>query len=350
GITGSVGKTSTKEMIYYVLSQKYKTLKTQGNLNNEIGLPMTLLNLDRSYQAAVIEMGMSNRGEISRLSLTACPNIGVITNIGVSHIENLGSRENILKAKLEILDGIIDDSPIVLNADDDMLSTVDEFLQREIIFYGINNPEADIRAVDIVQQNMTTEFDIVYYGNKVKARIPAIGIHNVYNALAAFCVGLIGEVDVADIIKGIASYKPAGMRQNVVVKEGVTVIEDCYNASPDSMKAALNVLSEIDTQGKRFAVLGDMLELGEVSEKLHFDVGVLASESKADVLVCYGEQARHIAQGAVSNGMTNVLAFDDKEDVSNYLKQNVKFGDAVLFKASRGMKLEEVILQTYGES
>lgn len=348
GITGSVGKTSTKEMIYGVLSQKFKTLKTQGNLNNEIGLPMTLLGLDCSYRAAVIEMGMSDFGEISRLTKTALPNLGVITNIGVSHLETLGSRENILKAKLEIMDGLQGDLPLILNGDDDLLSTVGEFVDREIIYYGIKNTDAGVTASDIDVQGLSTEFTISYFGKKARARIPTIGEHNVYNALAAFCVGLVSEMTEEEILRGLSQYKPAGMRQNITDYKGITVIEDCYNASPDSMKAALSVLDAVQTQGRRIAVLGDMLELGDISEKAHYKVGVLAGQSGADEVLCFGPQSENIARGAMSEGMTQVAVFQDKEELSRYLAEHTAPGDTVLFKASRGMRLEQVIQTTYG--
>ena len=348
GITGSVGKTSTKEMIYSVLSQKAKTLKTQGNFNNEIGLPMTLFGLDSSYRAAVIEMGMSAFGEISRLSCTAMPSLAVITNIGVSHMEHLGSRENILKAKLEILDGLQGDLPLILNGDDDMLATVGEFVDREIIYYGIDSPDAGVTASDIAVQDLHTTFTISYFGKKVQAKIPTVGRHHVYNALAAFCVGLVADMPEEEILRGLSQYKPTGLRQHITTVDGITIIADCYNASPDSMGAALSVLDTLETKGRRIAVLGDMLELGEISEKAHYKVGVMAGQSKADEVLCYGPQSENIARGAMSEGMTKVMIFQDKQELSRYLQEHTVPGDTVLFKASRGMKLEEVMENTYG--
>ena len=343
GVTGSVGKTSTKEMIYAVLSQQLKTLKTEGNLNNAIGLPRTLFRLDGSYEAAVIEMGMSDFGEISLLSRTACPNIGVITNIGVSHIETLGSRENILKAKLELLDGMASDSPLILNADDDLLSTLGDSLDRDIIYFGIDNTGAEVRAVDILEQNTTTQFGILYYGRRIEAKIPAIGLHNVRNALAAFCVGLTLDIPAEVIVRGLAAYEPSGMRQHIVQKNGVTVIEDCYNASPDSMKASLDVLSSIPCEGNRVAVLGDMLELGEISDGAHYEIGRLTAMSGADVLLCCGEKAEKLRDGALDAGMKKVYYFTEKRALSHFLAQNLQSGDAVLVKASRGMRFEEIL-------
>lgn len=343
GVTGSVGKTSTKEMIYSVLKQRYKTLKTQGNHNNEIGLPTTLFGLDKTFEAAVIEMGMSHFGEISRLSKTAAPDIGVITNIGVSHIENLGDRVGILKAKLEITNGLSGEYPLVICADDDKLCSV----CAPSIKYGINNKNADVTADNIMRQEMTTRFDIIYGGASYPASVPAVGIHNVYNALAAFCVGIELHMNPGDIIKGISEYESTGMRQNIVKYGGITVIEDCYNASPDSMKASLDVLQEI-APGRKIAVLGDMLELGEYSEQFHREVGEYAAK-KADVIYCFGSDAEFIKASAQSAGAADAACFKSKDELSDKLLKISRSGDTVLFKASRGMKLEEVIKKTYKE-
>lgn len=346
GITGSVGKTSTKEMIYSVLSKSFSTLKTEGNLNNEIGLPTTLFRLDPTFEAAVIEMGMSNFGEISRLSKTAKPDIGVITNIGVSHIENLGDREGILKAKLEMLDGVSGEYPLVLNFDDDMLSTVE---YKEIFSFGIDNKSADVVAENIeLHGSMSTTFDIVYKGDTYKAEIPVMGKHNVYNALAAFSVGILLEMDIADILEGIKGYQHTGMRQNIVKYSGITVIEDCYNASPDSMRASLDVLAKMECKGRRIAVLGDMLELGPYSEPMHRQIGEYAAD-KADIIFCYGIESKAIYRGAFAKFLEEIYYYDNKDSLAEELSQIQKEGDVVLFKASRGMKLEEVINKVYKE-
>ncbi len=350
GITGSVGKTTTKEMIAAVLESQYCTLKTEGNYNNEIGLPKTLLGLEGRHQMAVIEMGMSHFGEISRLSRAAAPNIGVITNIGVSHIENLGSRAGILAAKLEILDGMEPQSPLLLNADNDLLGQVSEELDRELLYYGIENDIAQIRAVDITEQNLSTEFDIVYYGKKIHLTLPTVGRHNVYNALAAFGVGLSMALSPEKMVAAIAGYTPTGMRQRIVSRNGMTLIEDCYNASPDSMRAAISVLTGMRCDGKRIAVLADMLELGELSEQAHREVGTLAAKSGVEQLFCYGEAAEALAQAAKANGLTDTYHFETKEALAAALREQVKSGDCILFKGSRGMKLEEVIEKLNGES
>lgn len=344
GVTGSVGKTSTKEMIYAVLSSHHKTLKTLGNHNNEIGMPLTLFELSDSYRYAVIEMGMCNFGEITELSKVAKPNVGVITNIGVSHIEVLGSRENILKAKLEIVNGMSSDAPLILNTDDDLLLQASETLDRPVMTFGIDSP-AEITASNLRTKDYLTEFDINAYGQSYHAVIPTIGKHMVYHALAAFAVGLTVDMTPQEIIKGLASFQNPAMRQEIRSVGDCRFVVDCYNASPDSMRAALNVLSELDNggMGRRIAVLGDMLELGEISEKQHFEIGRYAARSKLDALVCIGDMARHIKRGAVAAGMRSVAWFEDKAEAVKYLEKLLSPQDTVLFKASRGMALEQVI-------
>lgn len=238
GVTGSVGKTTTKDIIAAILSKKYNTIKTIGNLNNRIGLPKTIFNIDRSTKAAVLEMGMSDLGEISELSCAVRPDIAVITNIGVSHIENLKTRENILKAKLEILEGMKNTAPVVINYDNDLLSKIESLSEHKVITYGIENKKAQYRAENIIRMNYETIFDIIYPGGRIEgAIIPAIGDHNVLNALCGFAVGIELSIDPMDCISGMVDYVPSGMRQKIVDFNGIKIIEDCYNASPDSMKA-----------------------------------------------------------------------------------------------------------------
>lgn len=344
GVTGSVGKTTTKDMIACVLSAKFKTLKTEANHNNEVGMPKTLLELDSTHEAAVIEMGMNHKGEISRMSMSCKPTVCVITNIGVSHIENLGSQEGILKAKLEILDGASNDAPLILNRDDKLLSKAEIYGGRKVIYYSVSKKDCDVYAANIISSNGGVEFDIHYNGDTVKARINCLGEHNVKNALAAFCVGITVGMDTESIIKGLASFEPQGMRQNVKNEDGMTYILDCYNAAPDSMKASLSILSQAETQGRRWCVLGDMLELGKGAAKYHRTVGEYVKASKADVLLCFGENSVNYIEGAVDKGFDreNTKHFDSREDMAKYLNDNIKKGDAVLFKGSRGMKLEEV--------
>lgn len=343
GLTGSVGKTTTKEFTYLVVSSKYKSIKTQGNLNNEIGLPQMLFQIDGSIQAAVIEMGMNHFGEIHRLSTAAKPTIALISNVGTSHIENLGSREGILKAKLEIFDGLEKGSTVILNGDNDMLSTVNNN-DYNIVFFGIDN--GDFKSREITQQNGSTSFIIDFYGKSQAVTIPTIGIHNVYNALSAFAVGYFLDIEPEACADALSHYQPEGMRQKVVDFNGITVIEDCYNASLDSMKASINTLA--DTNGKRkIAVFSDMLELGSFSKEAHSKVGEYAAKQKIDYLFTVGEQAKYIHNSAVENGIKNALHFDNKDALSDKLSKFLEKGDAVVFKASRGMALEEVIHNVY---
>lgn len=344
GITGSVGKTTTKDMIALVVAQKYKTLKTQGNHNNEIGMPLTLFGLDKSYEAAVIEMGMSHEGEISRMSMCCQPDVAVITNIGVSHIENLGSQENILKAKLEILDGASYSAPLILSRDDKLLAGVQIHSDRKIYYYSISKKDCDVYASGVKTADNGITFTINYEGGKIPARINCLGEHNVKNALAAFCVGLALDIAPEDIVKGIGEFKPEGLRQNITVKDGVTYIVDCYNAAPDSMKASLSVLSQAQAEGKRICVLADMLELGKNAKTYHKNVGEYVQASKADLLYCFGENSQMYIEGAVKKGFNadNCRHFDSREELAEALGKVIAKGDAVLFKGSRGMKLEEV--------
>ncbi len=342
GVTGSVGKTSTKEMISTVMSKKYDVLKTQGNFNNDIGLPRTLLSLEQNHTGAVIEMGMSSLGEISYLSKITKPDLAVITNVGVSHIENLKTRENILKAKLEILDGMKETSKVILNADNDMLFSVKDILGDRALYFGIDTP-ALVTASDIKVSGDSTEFKINYDNKSYNAVVGVVGVHNVYNALAGFLVGVQIGLSPEKIIEAIAEYKNANMRQTIKDCNGIKVIEDCYNASPDSMKSALEVISSVECDGKRIAVLGDMLELGSLSSDMHTDVGKLAAESNIDMLLCYGELSENIIKGAKQNGLFDALHFSDKDKLADYIRKSVKKGDAIIFKASRGMRLEEVI-------
>ncbi len=344
GVTGSVGKTTTKEMISLVLSEKYSTLKTQGNLNNEIGLPKTLFNLTSEHKAAVIEMGMNHFGEIERLTNTARPTMAVITNIGFSHVENLGSQEGILKAKLEILSGMEENAPLITNGDDKLLAPLKNTLNRPVYLYGIENESCDFRAVSISESDNETSFDIVWQDNRISAVIPCVGVHNVMNAVAAFAVGTLSGLTAQEIVSALKKYTPDGMRQNIVKKGDNTVIIDCYNASPDSMKASLSVLSGMKCEGRKIAVLGDMLELGKSSEELHRLVGKYVAEFKPDMLYCYGTDSAYITDEAEKAGVpAEFFEKDSKELLSEKIKTEIKSGDVLLFKASRGMKLEEII-------
>lgn len=345
GLTGSVGKTTTKEMITGVLSQRYNTLSTIGNLNNEIGVPLTLFRLEKEHTAAVIEMGMSNFGEISRMTVQAKPTIGLITNIGVSHMENLGSREGILKAKCELLDGMKSGAPLVINGDDELLKTID-IKDNPIITYSIENDSCDFQATHIHSEAIGTGFTIKYNDKTQDIVIPTIGLHNIYNALAAFAVGITLGVAPDKAAFALSQYTPTGMRQRVVKCKGITVIEDCYNASPDSVKAALSALTALPCHGRRIAVLGDMLELGEISRQAHAECGLFAAKS-ADVLLCHGDFAKYYIKGVLNQSTVEAIYFNEKEKLAQYLKDNLCEGDVVLVKASRGMKFEQLLEAIY---
>lgn len=345
GLTGSVGKTTTKEFIALVLGAKYNTLKTQGNLNNEIGVPQMLFRLEDSHTAAVIEMGMNHFGEISRLTRAVAPTVGLITNIGVSHIENLGSRAGILQAKLEILEGMAPDAPLIVNVDNDMLRTV-KLGDRPLLTFAIDDQSADFTATDIAEQGSTTTFTVHHSTFTQSVTIPTVGIHNVYNALAAMAVGYVTGVDPVAAAAALANYVPAGMRQNLVQVGGVQVIEDCYNASPDSMRAALQTLGKLPVH-RRYAVLGAMLELGDYAKEAHTQVGKMAAENGIDGVLAYGADAAYIVEAAKQAGLENARLFDTKEALAQALAQQVQPGDGVLFKGSRGMHLEDVMHTVY---
>ncbi len=344
-LTGSVGKTTTKGMIYAVLSSKFNTLRTEGNLNNEIGVPKTLFCLEEDHQAAVIEMGMNHFGEISRLTRTVKPQVGVITNVGTAHIENLGSREGILKAKCEILEGMAEDAPLIVNGDNDMLSTL-KFKDRPLIRFGIDSKN-DMYAEDIEQSTLGSEFTAVYGNERAYVFVPAVGIHNVYNALCAMCVGISLGFTLKEAASGVKYFQSEGMRQKITSVRGMTFVEDCYNANPDSMCASLETLKTLKVR-RTVAVLGDMLELGDFSKEAHTSVGEKAAQTECDLILTLGNEAKYIAQGANEKGAT-AISFTDKEKITQYLYENLKEGDTVLFKGSRGMRMEEIFNDLYKE-
>ncbi len=350
-VTGSVGKTTTKEMVAAIFSSfESGTLKNFENRNNEIGLPETVFRMDDDTKLAVLEMGMSGFGEISRLSRCARPHAGIITYIGVSHIEMLGSRENILKAKLEIVDGMDRDGFLVLNGDDELLMGAADSLPVPVFTFGTEDRDYDVAAKNIFCRSFPTEFTIVdrEFGT-FKAVIPCSGIENVKDAVAAYTLCTRLGFDPARCAEALSNYQPAGMRQRFRKVRGVTVIEDCYNAAPESMEASLRILSDLSCDRLRIAVLGDMLELGAVSEEAHRKVGVLAANFGIDVILCYGELTRLTAEAAEAAGAPQVRHFEDKKKLAEYLLETASAGDTVLFKGSRGMALEDVIKDFYGD-
>ncbi len=350
-VTGSVGKTTTREMIAAVIKSKYKTLKTENNLNNEVGVPKTILELDESIEAMVLEFGMVNLGEIRELTVPAKPDIAVITCIGTCHIENLGSRENIKRAKFEIVEGLKKGGTLLLNKDNDMLQNVC-LPEYNVVYYAVGDITADIVAKNIEEHDGETDFVIVTKDGEYGAHIPAMGEHNVLNALAGFGAGVAAGMQPEECAKALATFKNTGMRQKVQICRGVKVVEDCYNANPDSMKAALRTLGaqKINDGARKIAVLGDMLELGSVAESSHYEIGKLAAE-KADLLLCYGELSRLIAAGAWVNGMkATAFHFETKAELAEKLRHEAKAGDIIWLKASRGMRFEDIAEIFYEET
>ena len=346
GITGSVGKTTAKDMIAAVLSVKYKVLKTEGNFNNNIGLPLTLLRLDHTHQVGVLEMGMDKPGEIDYLSDIVRPEVGVITNIGDAHIEKLGSRENIFKAKCELLPNIHKEGGlVVLNADDPMLTTLRGNTPVQAVFCG-KAEDADYRAqvtggdgVSHIHCHVTTpnmERDI---------RIPALGEHMIYPTLIATAVGEHFGLTPDEIEDGIARFVPTRMRMNVIQREGeITILDDSYNANPQSMRAAISVLADTHSSWK-VAILGDMFELGPYAPALHAGVGDYLGKRGINCLVAVGKLSEHMAQGARDAGVPTVYSCTNKEEAKAVLPEVVRPDSTILVKASRGMALEELTAQ-----
>ncbi len=345
-ITGSVGKTTTKEFVATVLSSKYNTHKNPGNFNNEIGLPKTLFELNSNHEIAVLEMGMSGLGEIHNLSTAVKPSLGLITNIGLAHLELLGSQENILKAKLEIIDGMVKGAPLVLCGDDNLLSAYRN-PDYEIITYGITNPSCMIKGSNITSDNGETDFDISSPWGNYHAKLPTIGTHNVLNALAAFAVGVKMGVEPAKAADALKNYRPSGMRQKLVQHQGVTYVEDCYNCSPDSLKAAVLALCAYPVKGRRIMVLADMLELGEVAVQSHLSGGEYVAKHEVDILMATGPLGIHYIDGANKQGMERALYFATKAELAAAIKLAARPGDMIWIKASRGMMLEELIEMLY---
>lgn len=353
GVTGSVGKTTTKEFCYAILAAFGPTIKTEGNQNNEIGVPNTLFRLKGTTRYAVVEMGMSALGEIERLSRAARPSAGVITCIGVSHLETLGSRENILKAKLEICAGLPDGAPLALNADDEYLNRAkgEGLIPPRLapVWYGIDAPWAEVRAEGIASGPEGERFTLVdrRHGS-FAVFIPAMGRHSVYDALAAYAAATRLGLEPARCAAALANYEATGMRQRVVQKAGLTVIEDCYNASPDSMRASLSMFAAFDAKaGRKFALLGDMLELGCIEAEAHAEVGKLAAASGLSGLVAYGPASKGLAQAAREAGLEAVWCQTQAEALRE-LRARLRPGDALLAKGSRGMKLENILKALYG--
>lgn len=332
GITGSVGKTSTKEMIAGVLSAKYNVLKTAGNYNNEVGVPLTLFRIRDEHAVAVVEMGISDFGEMSRLTAMVRPDICVITNIGECHLENLGDRDGVLRAKTEIFEGLAADGDAVLNGQDDKLITVAQVSGKKPHFFG----DGDCYAQQVVSKGLLGTTCVIKSGDMtINADIRVQGVHQVKNAMAAVCVAQILGLTDREIEKGIKSVVALAGRGEIVAGDRFTLIDESYNANPVSMKATLDALAQ--TEGRRVAILGDMFELGENSDALHAEVGSYAGEVGIDLLICIGENAKHIYDGAEPQ---KKVYFPTKEEFLAKKEDLLQTGDTILIKASHGMHFE----------
>ncbi len=341
-ITGSVGKTTTKEMCASVLSAGFKTHKTAGNFNNNIGLPLTVFGMDESHEAAVLEIGTNHFGEILPLALIANPDAAVITAIGESHLEAFGSKEGVLREKTEILKGLKNGGVAVLNGDDPLLWGMRDKLSQKTVWFGTENGACDVFAE--ISENSAYEARFTVRGSDVEFMITCGGMHNIRDALAAIAVGRAFGMNDEDIARGLSEFKNTGMRQDVFEHNGVTIIRDCYNANPDSMKASLTLLSEMKCEGKKFCALGDMLELGENAEKLHENIGETA-KACADRVFVTGDFSDCYLKGAGDKA----LSFADKESLAKTLEKEMQAGDVLLVKGSYGTKMWQVIEYLQGE-
>lgn len=350
-ITGSVGKTTTKELTACVLNEGFNLYSTEGNFNSVIGMPMSMLEVGGDCEAAVFEMGMSGFGEIRQMSQAASPKIAAITNIGTSHLEYLGTRENIAKAKYEITEGLRKGGTLILNGDEPLLRDLaDKECERDFdILFASACGNGDFCAENIRFTSDSSIFDLKYSGGVITdITVPAIGLHIVYDSLFACAIGLLMGLDGEQIKQGIAKYTPKAYRQRIYNAGGVKIIADCYNASPESVKSALEVLAGLECK-RKIAVLGDMRELGDNSAELHREVGRFAAENGVDILLTVGELGKHIAEGAALGGMCRESVYSEIDEsvaeTVKTLKSIIAEGDVILFKASRAMKFERIIEQ-----
>ena len=347
GITGSVGKTSTKEFIAGVLGVKYRVLKTQGNFNNEVGVPLTLLSIRDEHQVAVVEMGISDFGEMTRLTRMVKPDTCVITNIGQCHLENLKDRDGVLRAKTEIFKSMNPKGCVYLNGDDDKLSTVKKPYEKEIVFFGTGKSN-DVYADNIVNKGLLGSDATITFGHgqqmfTIDEHISLPGKHMVINATVASAIGIEYGLTLDEIAEGVANVAPTGGRSHVIDTGKYILIDDCYNANPVSMKAAIDLLNTANT--RKVAILGDMFELGENEKDLHRQIGEYASTHGVDVLITIGELSKNMYLGVLESaiGGTKVSCFDNKSDAINELGDILKDGDSILIKASHGMHFEELV-------
>lgn len=342
GITGSVGKSTTKELAAEVLSQRYRTLKSPGNMNNEIGLPLAILRLGTGYQRAVLEMGFYVPGEIAFLCDIAKPQVGVVTNIGTVHAERAGSIEAIAQGKAELVQALPEDGVAILNFDDPWVRKMEEKTRAQVFFYGLSS-EADLWADNVEGQGLEgIRFRLHYQRETLYVRVPLIGRHSVHTALRAAAVGLVEGLTWQEIFDGLNQGHTQLRLVAVRSKTGALILDDTYNASPESMLAALNLLDELD--GRKIAVLGDMLELGQYERQGHEMVGLRAAQV-ADILLTLGARSRMIAEAARRSGMkrSSVLEFEALEDIIGWLNRNLVKNDSVLIKGSHGLRMDRIV-------
>lgn len=339
GVTGSVGKTTTKEMIAAALGENLKVFKTEGNYNGQIGLPLTIFNLDSSYQVAILEMGISELGEMDRLERIAKPTIGVITNIGLSHIENFKSTEITCSEKVKIIKG--KDKKLYVNGDSPLLANAKT--DAQVIKFGVNG-SYPYRCEDVFSTSTSTSFVLCTPELKENITIPCLGMHNVYNALAAIAVAMDMGIHLEDIKKGLLNFKNAGMRQQISKIRDITLIDDSYNASPDSVKSSVGILKNLPSIGKNIVVIADMLELGVRSEEIHFETGRYIAMERVDILITVGKDSRNLSQGAMSANQ-NIISYhcENNQEAIKILFEIIAPNDKILIKGSRGMHTEEIV-------
>lgn len=349
GITGSVGKTSVKEMVYAALSSVCIVHKTEENLNNELGVCQTILSIEESDQVAVVEMGIDHPGDMDILTKIVAPDVAIVTGVGISHLAQMGSRETLFQEKMKISDGMKKDAPIIINGDNDLLTTVSEWKGHPTLKYGLSDVHFAVYGSSIEEDpsNIRTTFSARINGREYEVTIPTLGKANVQNALAACAVLKVLDFPLSTGINGLNKYKSVGMRQKIVLADEIVVIEDCYNASPDSMVAALEVLEQIEPQNHRIAVLGDMLELGEEAPEYHEKMGTLAAEKQIDKAYFIGDLSKFGAKAAETSGVQEVYWFPDTDSAISAIVSGLSAGDVVLLKASRGMKFEKIATAIY---
>jgi UDP-N-acetylmuramoyl-tripeptide--D-alanyl-D-alanine ligase len=351
GITGSNGKTTTKDMAASVLSSKYQVLKNEGNLNNAIGVPMTLFRLSQAHEIAIIEMGTGSPGEMSHLVEIAQPDVAVVTNIGPTHLEFFGSVDAVAIEKGLLVQAA---SSAVLNADDPRAVRMRDLVNGRVVLFGLEKARLTgdhVLAADIGQgQYGRPEFTLVTSQESIRVHLPSLGKHNIYNALAAASVGILFNIPLDGIKNGLELYEGTSMRMQEVILDGVRIIDDTYNSNPVSLRAAVDFLSQLECDGKRIAVIGDMLELGEQSDELHREAGSFIASSRVSTLVTVGDKASRIAEGALSDGFSgdSVFICGSNSEAAESLRKIMGSGDIVLIKGSRGMKMEEIV-ESLGE-